>query len=79
MLSVPHAHTFAWLPSDLLYTPQDFSQARIDVYPLPGVLKMLVIQSCPTLCDPMDCSPARLLCPWDFPDKNIGVGSHPLL
>ena len=22
---------------------------------------------------------ARLLCPWDFPDKNIGVGSHFLL
>ena len=20
--------------------------------------------------------PARLLCPWDFPGKNIGVGSH---
>ena len=28
---------------------------------------MLVAQSCPTLCDPMDCSPIRLLCPWDFP------------
>ena len=26
----------------------------------------------------MDCSPARLLCPWDFPGKNIGVGSHSL-
>ena len=24
-------------------------------------------QSCPALCDPMDCSPARLLCPWNFP------------
>ena len=24
----------------------------------------LVVQSCPTLCDPMDCSPARLLYPW---------------
>ena len=23
--------------------------------------------------------PARLLCPWDFPGKNIGVGSHALL
>ena len=26
----------------------------------------------------MDCSP-RLLCPWDFPDKNTGVGCHLLL
>ena len=36
----------------------------------------LFIQSCPTLCDPTDYSPARLLCPWDFPGKNIGVGCH---
>ena len=31
----------------------------------------LVTQSCPTLCDPMDCIPPlsedRLLCPWGFP------------
>ena len=27
------------------------------------------LQSCPTLCDPMDCSP-----PWNFPGKNTGVG-----
>ena len=29
--------------------------------------------------DAMDCSPAGLLCPWDFPGKNNGVGSHFLL
>ena len=28
------------------------------------------------LCDPMDC---RLLCPWDSPDKNTGLGCHALL
>ena len=39
----------------------------------------LVIKSCPTLCDPLDCSPARLLCPWDFPGKNTGMGCHFLL
>ena len=33
-------------------------------------------QSHPTLCNPMDCSPPRLLCPWGFPGKNTGVGSH---
>ena len=38
---------------------------------------MLVDQSCPTLCDPME--PARLLCPWDCPGKNTGVGCHSLL
>ena len=35
-----------------------------------------VAQSCPTLCDPMDCS---LLHPWDFPGKNTGVDCHFLL
>ena len=24
------------------------------------------LQSCLTLCDPMDCSPPRFLCPWGF-------------
>ena len=33
-------------------------------------------QSCLTLCNPMD---HRLLCPWDQPDKNAGVGCHLLL
>jgi len=36
---------------------------------------VFVVQSCLILRDPMDCS----LCPWDFPGKDIGVGSHPLL
>ena len=38
----------------------------------------LVIQSCPTLCDSMDCI-ARLLCPWDFAGNNTGVGCNFLL
>ena len=38
-----------------------------------------VIQSCLTLCDPMDCSPSRLLCPWNSPGKNTGLGYHSLL
>ena len=29
-------------------------------------------------CNPKDW-PARLLCPWDSPGKNTGVGSHSLL
>ena len=37
-----------------------------------------VAQLCPTLCYPVDCTP-RLLCPWDSPGKNTGVGCHFLL
>ena len=34
----------------------------------------LVAKSRPPLCDP-----TGLLCPWDFPGKNTGVGCHFLL
>ena len=39
----------------------------------------LVPQLCPTLCDPMDCSPPGSSVHRDFPDKNTGVGCHTLL
>ena len=48
-------------------------------------MKVLVVQSCPTLCNPVGDSPpaglqpTRLLHPWDFPGKNIGVGCQSLL
>ena len=35
--------------------------------------------SCPTLCNSIDGSPTRLLCPWDSPGKNTGMGCHFLL
>ena len=38
-----------------------------------------LLQLCLTLCDLMDGSPARLLCPWDSPSKNTGVGCRALL
>ena len=40
---------------------------------------MSVAQSCPTLCNPMDYSPSRLLFLWNSPGKNFGVGCHFLL
>ena len=40
---------------------------------------MNLCSTCPTLCNPMDCSPTRLLCPRDSPGKNTGVGCHALL
>ena len=38
-----------------------------------------VAQSCPTLCDPMDCSPPGSSVRGDSPGKNTGVGWHALL
>ena len=37
------------------------------------------LQSCPTLCDPVDCSPPGSLVSEDSPGKNTGVGCHALL
>ena len=37
-----------------------------------------LLQSCPTLCDPIDSSPPGSH-PWDSPGKNTGVGCHFLL
>ena len=39
----------------------------------------LVAQLCPTLCDPMDCSPPGSSVLGDSPGKNIGLGCHFLL
>ena len=36
-------------------------------------VKVKAAQSCPTLCDPMDCSS------WNSPSQNTGVGSLSLL
>ena len=38
-----------------------------------------VAQSCPDSSRPHGLQPTRLLCPWDFPGKSIGVGCHFLL
>ena len=39
----------------------------------------LVTRSCPTLCDPIDCSPPGFSVHEDSPGKNTGVGCHALL
>ena len=38
------------------------------------------LQLCLALCSSVDCrEPGRLLCPWESPGKNTGVGCHVLL
>ena len=41
--------------------------------------KMTELQSCLTLCDPMDCSLPGSSVHGDSPGKNTGVGCHALL
>ena len=40
---------------------------------------VLNFQACPTLCDPMDCSPPGSSAHGDSPGKNTGVDFHALL
>ena len=45
-------------------------------------LRCSAVLSCSVLSDssqPHGLEPSRLLCPWDFPGKNTGVGCHFLL
>ena len=42
-------------------------------------VKVLVTQSCPTLCDTMDCSPPGSSVHGTSPGRNTGVGCHALL
>ena len=43
------------------------------------VMLCLVVQSCPALCDPMNCSPPGSSVPGESPGKNTGVDHHALL
>ena len=43
------------------------------------LLGCLVAQSCLTSLQPYGLYPARVLCPWDSPDKNTGVGCQSFL
>ena len=44
-----------------------------------GLYAVLSFQSCPTFCNPRDCSPPGSFVHGDSPGKNIGVGCHALL
>ena len=39
-----------------------------------GVHACLIAKSCSVLLRPHGLKPTRLLCPWNFPGKNTGVG-----
>ena len=52
---------------------------KVSLMPLQYYIGCLVGKSCPTLLRPQGLQPSRLLCAWDFPGKNTGVGSHFLL
>ena len=56
--------------------PDSFHDARVCVYVCVCARVCLVAQLCPTLYDPMDCSPPGSSVHRDSPGKNAGVGCH---
>ena len=79
----PHIITCAFLtffPSVLLCT---FPLAESGMLLLPGPLVHVLVSSVTSVVSvslqPHALQPTRLLCPWDSPGKNTGVGSHFLL
>jgi len=54
-------------------------QEVLPTYCIPSHRRACVLQSGPTLCNPMDCSPPDSSVYGDSPDKNTGVGCHALL
>ena len=44
--------------------------------PAAAAAAAMLLQSCPTLCNPIDGSPPGSPRPWDSPGRNTGVGCH---
>ena len=57
---------------------KNIQKARTFTKQAPVLVEVLITKSCLTL-GPRGLQPARLLCPWDSPDQNTGVGCHSLL
>ena len=55
-----------------------FSKSSLDIWKF-MVHILLKLQSCPTLCDPMDYSPSGSSCPWGFSRQEYWSGCHALL
>ena len=65
----------AYFPHPFPFPTPDFLQHSY----LRACMHAKSLQLCPTLCDPMDSNPPRLLCSWDSLGKITGVSSHSLL
>ena len=70
-------YTFQVLPKVPQCRDDYFNQHRENCF-IAAAATAKSLQSCPTLCDPIDGSPPGS-CPWDSPGKNTGVGCHFLL
>ena len=69
-----------WQPTPVLLPGKSHGERSLVGYSPSSHKELDWAQSCPTLWDHMDwLYSSRLLCPWDFPGNNTGVGCHSLL
>ena len=71
-------HKTSWKPHFQLSHTFSFKN-HLQFYRMGCCSCYLVTKSCLTLFQHHGLQPTRLLCPWDFPGKNTGLGCHFLL
>ena len=73
-------HMLLWKFLWLFFPETDLENSIDDFTPIKAKnVKVIVAQSCPTLCNPMDCSPPGFSVHGDSSGRNTGVGCHTLL
>ena len=79
-LNIPHPVFFGLPLNRMMAQPSsNWKFVNLQCLPHEPVCCSLVANSCPALLRLHGQLPTRLLCPWNFPDKNTGVSSHFLL
>ena len=68
-----------WVPSPVFSFPFHFlgTEDKVQGQWSHGIERASVCAGCSIVSDSLQ--PARILCPWNSPGKNIGVGCHSLL
>ena len=78
LISWLQSHFTVILNTPVVYFLKNAFQILLKIF-LKEYVLCLVAQSCPALCDPMDCSPPVSSVHGDSPGKNTGMGCHVLL
>ena len=75
----PCSHDRCWITATFTFQPtEEVSGSLWQAVPVKRATQSVSHSVAPHSLRPHGLYSARLLCPWDFPGKNTGVGSHSL-